>query len=199
MPTRTKGASLINTIAILREVLGAARYHGVVEACPQETQQLIRRTLVATEWVPLELWTPFLQAIYEQVCRKDELQYRRLLRAVCKRDFSTVNRLLLSPSSPQTILEKSSDIWSAYFDTGTLKLESMEVQGKREQATLQMRDLETQFPLHTLTMHAYLEQLMLMAGAQACTVQRTKEQFRDGKLACEYIVSFERNSAPGAA
>jgi hypothetical protein len=110
-----------------------------------------------------------------------------------------VNRLLLSPTSPQTILEKSAEIWAAYFDTGTLKLESTEVSGKREQATLQMRDLETQFPLITLTMHAYLEQLMLMSGAQACTVQRTKEQSRDGKLACEYIISFERNSAPAAS
>ncbi len=199
MATRTKGASLINTIAILREVLGPARYTTVVEGCPADTQQLLRRTLVASEWVPLDLWTPFLQAIYEQVCRKDEGQYRRLLRAVCKRDFSTVNRLLVSPTSAQTILDKSADIWSAYFDTGTLKLESLKLDGRREHATLHMRDMETRCTLLTLTMHAYLEQLMLMSGAQNCTVQRSGELLENDKLRCDYIISYERNSTPGAA
>jgi hypothetical protein len=117
---------------------------------------------------------------------------------VCKRDFSTVNRLLLNPASPQTVLDKSSDIWSAYFDTGTLKVESTQIQGKKELATLQMRDLETHFTLLTLTMHAYLEQLMIMSGAQGCTVQRTKEQLTDGRLCCDYLLSFERSSSPGA-
>ncbi len=81
MPTRIKGASLINTIGILREVLGGSRFQEIVTRCPVQTQNLIRRTLIALEWVPLEQWAPFLQAIYEHICHKDEPQFRRLMRA----------------------------------------------------------------------------------------------------------------------
>lgn len=192
MATRIKGASIINTIAILREVLGAARFQAVLQACPQETQQLIRRTLVAVEWVPLEQWSPFMNAIFEQACRKDEHQYRRLLRAVCKRDFTTVYRVYLNTPTPQVVLDKSPSIWSAYFDTGTLTIGTTQNVLGRERITLEMRGLETTNPIHAITMQAYFEQLMLMAGAQQCSVQRTREEIRDGKISCDYIVEYAK-------
>lgn len=191
MAARIKGASLINTITILREVLGPNRFRAIVATCPVETQQLIRRTLAAVEWIPLEIWAPFLQAIYDQVCRKDEQQFRRLMRAVCKRDFSTVYRIYLAHASPQTLLDQASSIWCAYFDSGTLtKDASSGGEGGHDNVTLQMRGLETEFPLFAITMHAYLEQLMVMAGAQRSTIQRAQEQFLDGKLSCDYVVNL---------
>src|SRR5262249_46579784 len=146
MGARIKGASLINTLAILREVMGVSSFQTIVDGCPPETQQLIRRTLVAVEWVPLVLWAPFLQTIYERTCKKDELQYRRLLRAVCKRDFSTVYRVYMHQATAETVLTRTATIWSAYFDTGSLTLESSEVRDGKLHAVLQMRDLETSYP-----------------------------------------------------
>ncbi len=192
MSSRIKGASIINTIAIMREVLGVNRFQAIVNSLPAETQQLIRRTLVAVEWVPLEVWSPFIQAVFEIACHRDEQQFRRVLRAVCKRDFSTVYRVHLNLASPHAVLNQSPSIWSAYFDTGSLTLESTEAQGDQEKVKLQMRDLETGFPLHALMMQAYLEQLMIMSGAQRCTVQREKENFRSGRLSCDYVVNFAR-------
>ena len=37
MATRIRGATLINTLAILREVLGATRFQAIVAGCPART------------------------------------------------------------------------------------------------------------------------------------------------------------------
>jgi hypothetical protein len=53
-----------------------------------------------------------------------------------------------------------------------------------------MRDLETEFPVYAITMHAYLEQLMIMTGAQRCTIRRARERLESGKLSCDYIINL---------
>ncbi len=39
-------------------------------------------------------------------------------------------------------------------------------------------------------MQAYLEQIMTMAGAKDCSVQRLNEQHQDGKLSCDYLMKY---------
>lgn len=190
MPSRIKGASLINTIGILREVLGVARFQEIVARCPPQTQNLIRRTLIALEWVSLEQWAPFLQAIYEHICHKDEQQFRRLLRAVCKRDFSTLYRSYVAHASPQSVLGKLESIWSSYFDSGSLALAPEPPEPGSQRWVVQMRGLETEFSVYSIMMHAYLEQLMVMTGAKTCTIQRAHEQQDSGKISCDFIVQL---------
>src|SRR5262249_4274505 len=154
-----------------------------ITSCPIETQQLLRRTLVAVEWIPLDDWAPFLTQLYERTCRRDEKAYRKFFRAVCKRDFSTVYRVYLSQPEPEIVLNKLSNIWSPYFDSGSLTLaprSSKEAEIDEESPptviALEMRDLETSHQLYAITLQAYLEQLMVMAGATRCTVQRARER-----------------------
>jgi hypothetical protein len=191
MPPRIKGASLINTIGILREVLGPVRFATLLAACPPETQQLIRRTLVAVEWVSLEVWSPFVQAIYEHLCRRDEHAFRRLMAAVCKRDFTTVYRSLIHLIPPLEILAKSSSLWAAYMDGGSLTVVSSDSENGRRRLTLQLQDLESSYPLHTTILHAYLEQILHMSGAKDCSVRRLQEEQRAGKLYCSYCIELK--------
>lgn len=225
MSSRIKGVSLINTLAILREVLGGNRFQALVSTCPQETQQLIRRTLIAGEWISVDVWGPFVHAVYEHVFRQDEVQFRRLLRAVCKRDFNTVYRQHVAQTSPQEVLDKSSSIFGAYFDGGSLlrttispsltkddlgptaaeataeetaeqemappaELSLPRVAAPDDRIVLQLRDLETHFPVYAMAMHAYLEQALLMAGARHVTITRVREQLREGKLSADFLVDL---------
>jgi hypothetical protein len=201
MSSRIKGVSLINTIAILGEVLGSNRFQTLVSTCPQETQQLIRRTLVAGEWISVDLWAPFVQAVFEHAFRKDEAQFRRLLRAVCKRDFSTVYRQFVTQTSPEEVLDNAANIWSAYFDSGTLSrvaspeeppadASSDDAATPRTRIKLQLRDLDTHFPIYSIAMHAYLEQVLSMAGARQVSITRTLVKIREGKLSCDYLIDL---------
>lgn len=235
MSSRIKGVSLINTLAILREVLGGNRFQTLVSTCPQETQQLIRRTLIAGEWISVDVWAPFIQAVYEHVFRKEEAPFRRLLRAVCKRDFSTVYRQYVTQTSPQEVLDKVSSIFGAYFDGGSLErvTSSFEPTPDEAEATdeelaeqaaapteelaapptptpqtveppdarirLELRDLETHFPVYAMALQAYLEQVLHMSGAPHATITRVRQQLRDGKLSADFLVDLGEQPATTAS
>ena len=188
--SRIKGVPLINSIGVLRDMLGPARLQAMTKLIPAASQPLFSRSLVALEWVPLDQWAPVLQVVFEQLFRKDELQFRRLMRAVCKRDFSGIYRVYVKNTTPHEVLNKAASIWTAYFDTGSLTTEPAEVPNGLLQVTLKMRELQTEFPILATVMLAYIEQILDMAGAEKFTIQRGKELLMLGKLSCDYQINF---------
>lgn len=190
MPAKIKGATLINALAIVREIASPARLQALIDACPTETQQLMRRTLMAIEWISVDSWSPFLQILFDQLAARNEDHFRRLLRSICKRDFSSVYRIYIQGATPATILNKAPNIWSAYFDSGSLTTTELHVREGASRALLQMRDLETSSSIYAMTVHAYIEQLLIMTGAQTSTVQRLRETHRDTRLSCDFAISF---------
>jgi len=145
---------------------------------------------VAVEWVSLEVWSPFIVAIYEQLCRQEEHAFRRLMGAVCKRDFTTVYRSFVHLVPPEEVLNKISNLWAAYIDGGSLALESTDIENGRKRYTLRLHDLETNFSIHVRILQAYLEQILHMVGAKGCTVTRAQEEHNSGKLSCSYTVEL---------
>ncbi len=190
MPTRIKGATIINTLSIVRELLGSDGTQALIASCPRDTQQLLRRTLMAVEWVSVDAWSPLLTAVLERVASRDENKYRRLIRAVCKRDFSGTYRIYLQNADPLALLDKVQSIWSAYFDSGTLSAMPQETKNGMHQVILELRNLDATDPIYLITLHAYIEQLLIMAGAQKSSVQRRRESHLDGRLACDYLVTL---------
>lgn len=195
MPTSIKGAPLLNCMAVVREVAGVKRYDELLSGCPIETQHLLRRTLMAIEWVSLDAWSPFLQAIFERLANRDENQFKRLLRVICQRDFQTIYRPYVLNAKPTTVLGKMQSIWSAYFDSGSLSAGPLTVSGSQHELTIQMRDLETSSSVMFMVVHAYLEQVLAMVGAKDFQVVRNKEARSGmGRLSCEFHVRFREDT-----
>ncbi len=190
MGTSIKGATIINTVSILRELVGSDGAQAIVASCPRETQQLLRRTLMAVEWIDVDVWSPFLSAILERVAGRDELKYRRIMRAVCKRDFSGLYRVYLQNADPYILLDKVQSIWSAYFDSGTLSASALLPKNGQQQSLLELRGLESTAPIYLMTLHAYMEQLLIMVGAVKSSVQRRRESHLDGRLSCDFLVTL---------
>lgn len=191
MPSRLRGAHLISAVAVVREVIGPVQYSALITACPPETRQLLQRTLVAVEWVPVDLWFPFLQTLFEQICQKNEAHLRKLLRATCKREFSSIYRAFLNQvRSGRILFGKTAAIWSAYYDSGSLSAEPLAPQNGQQRYLLRLRDLETRYPICLVGIQAYIEQILSMVGVKSLTVQRSAEQLRDGRLSCEFTVQF---------
>jgi hypothetical protein len=191
MATRVKGAAILDGVSVVREVCGAARFEQLVLDCPQETQKLLQRTMMAIEWVNLDLWTPFLEVLHRQIALQDEPRFRRLLRAFCQRDFQTVYRPYIQSATAVSLCSKIPQIWSAYFESGSLSAGVLAQHDRQYGVTVQLRDIESASPLVTTLVHAYIEQVLTMVGAKDCQVTRMKE-LRQQQLrhACEYQIRF---------
>lgn len=190
MTTRVKGATLINTMAIVRELLPPQRFHQLIDQCPVETQHILKRTLVAVEWIPVDNWSPFMEAIFEHVARRDEDQYRRLMRAVCKRDFTTVYRTYLNGVTARALIAKLPQLWSSYFEGGVLTTRETASHDGVTQAQAEVREFESKSMIFAPMIHAFIEQLLIMTGAQKLLVTRVRDGRRDGLMSCDYLITF---------
>lgn len=190
MPVRVKGATLINTMAVMRELLPAQRYQALISGCPVETQHLLRRTLVAVEWIPADVWSPFLDQVFEQVTQRDEVKFRRILRTVCARDFTTVNRRLIEGTNARGIIAKAPQLYGTYFDAGTFTTRELASHDGVTQAQGELRDFDARSMIHVIALHAFLEQLLTLAGAQRLLVTRVRDGRRDGLVTCDYLMTF---------
>jgi len=193
MATQIKGAVILNCIAFLRETASSVRYEKLVSQCPVETRQLLSRSFMAVEWLNVDLWTPFLQVLHDDVARRDEVKFRRLIRAVCQRDFQSVYRPYVQKSNPLALCGKLQTIWSAFIDGGTLSNAVVSHKGNTTSVVVHLRDLETNSAIMPLVIQAYLEQLLSMVGAKDCVVSTSNvARSASGCLSCEFEMSFQR-------
>ena len=190
MATKIKGVSLVTILGLVREVIGPKRIQELAATCPPETRQLVARTIIGTEWVPLDHWGALLQRIYDDVLRGDEAKFRKLLRVACQRDFATSFRGQLNNLTPLAVIERLPTLWALFFDGGSLLPSGVETQAGQSNLVLQLRNLETGFGLFAITIHAYIEQVLQLTGARDVDVQRLRETLFGGRLSCEYRVRF---------
>jgi hypothetical protein len=190
MATKVNGVSLVTNLGLLREVIGSKRIQDLAATCPPETRQLVARTIVGAEWVPLDHWGALLQRVYDDVLRGDEAKFRKLLRAACQRDFTTSYRGQLNNLTPLAVVERLPTLWALFFDSGSLLPSGLETQGAHSNMVLQLRNLETNFTLFAISIHSYIEQVLQMTGARDIEVQRLRETLFGGRLSCDYRVHF---------
>lgn len=189
MAARIKGATLLSTMALVREACPPQKYQELVASCPVATQKLLRGTLVALEWLSVDVWGPFLVALHQQLCRRDDAKMRKLMRAVFKRDFSTTYRALLAGLTPETLLPKLPTLWPLLLDGGTLRGQAV---GNSGTVLIELREFATSTKIYTIVCEAFVEQLFSMVTPGRVELLRLREQHSDGQLSCDCTLTYER-------
>lgn len=190
MTARMRGSTLISTLAVVREMNPGPRPEEWIRSCPNETQQLLTRTIIAIEWVPADLIAPFLQVLLQRFCMRDELRFRKLMRAVFKRDFLLTHRTLVNTMTTSLLLPKLPMIWSSVFDGSTARAQLLSTDDNVYRGLIEIRDFVCQSTIFGLLFDALIEQLVVHAGARNYLVTRTRESHRDGVYNCDYMITF---------
>lgn len=190
MSARLKGGTLLSTMAVVRELNPGPRPDDWIRSCPQETQQLLTRTLLAIEWVSVDLIAPFLQVLLTQFCQRDEQRFRKLMRAVFKRDFNNTYRMILNTMTGALLIPRLPAIWANGFDGGVLKAQVSSSAENVHRGQVEIRDFVCQSAIYGLVFDAFLEQLVVQVGARNHLVTRTRESHRDGVYSCDYMLTF---------
>lgn len=190
MSTSIKGATVVNTIGLLRELVGRDTLNMLIEYSPPEVQQLIRRTIIAIEWVPADLWALFLEVLLKHLAHQDEIKFRKILRAICKRDFTSQYRAYIQGASVLELIDKLPTVWSAYFNSGALSVGSLVSTNNNYSISLRLSDFHGRSPVYVILLHAYLEQLLRLVGAGDPVVERGHDQQRSGIWSCEYKLQW---------
>jgi len=190
MSARLKGGTLLTTMAVVRELNPGPRAEDWVRACPPETQLLLRRTLLAIEWISADLFAPFLQVLLVQACQRDENRFRKLMRVVFGRENNSTYRLTQNTLTAALLIPRLPGIWSSRFDGGTLKAQLSSADEHVRRGVVEIRDFQCESSIYGLVFDAFLEQMVIQVGARNYMVTRTRESHLGGIYNCDYLLTF---------
>lgn len=187
---RLKAASIINNIAIARELLGPDALSALLSPLPEATRALFERRILALEWIDADEWLAFQQAMLDVHFAGDELRMREYMHRVCERDFNTFYKIILKLSSAKTVLSRAGKIWMTYAEPGELTIDIGRPRDGKTDVTVRLVGFETEHQVFAVLLHAFIEQLLVMTGARDLVVQRTRIEHSRNKLSCDLVARF---------
>jgi hypothetical protein len=185
-----KASGIIHTIEVVREQVDAARLAELSAGLPAATRALLERRILPVEWIPVDDWMPFQQMLLEKHFGGDEEAFRKLMRKVCERDFNTFYKVLIKlVLSPDSLLERASKLCSTYNDAGALRILGKTTRNGKTEVRARVEGVKTRHTAYAVGFHAYVEQLLAMAGARDVEIER-QIRITGGVLECDLTARY---------
>jgi len=114
---RTKGITLTHARAYAEKTFGTAAWERVLAACEGDDRAVLGG-IVAVGWYDLGLYARTLRALDAVLGYGDLTLLDELGRYGAEKDFTTVYRLFFRMGNPIYAIEKTTDYWRKFHDTG---------------------------------------------------------------------------------
>lgn len=181
---RVKGLTFADLSAFVRDRGGDAAWSRLREALAPADRALLDE-VVAVGWYPLDAQLRALFAAPEALGRDARATMRDYGLFCAERHVSRVYRVLFLVLNPATLLEKTGEYWSRFYDAGTWQV-------SRESDTRARGDL-TGFAqpeaLHCEFLASYIAAMFDRVGAKdaRCTHPRCRTR---GDTVCSFVVEW---------
>ena len=113
---RVKGRAVLDAIAVLREKHGPAAVDALVTTLPPEAQEVLRGTILANEWYPLDAMTSFMTAGNRVYHGGDEGEIIDRSERVIEAQLGGIYRIFVRFGSPEFIVKRLAALAQTYFD-----------------------------------------------------------------------------------
>jgi hypothetical protein len=113
---QVKGRVLIDTVTLVRERYGEEGWSSLVAALDGETQELLRGSLLANAWYPLDVLTAVMAADVRMFLAGDESVIQARAEELIARQLGGIYRFFVRLGSPEFIIKRLGTIHATYFD-----------------------------------------------------------------------------------
>jgi hypothetical protein len=169
--TKLKALSILQARAYSLEKFGVDAIERVQASLSEEVRsQLYSEHLLPVDWIEVELAVQHVQAYDNVLGTGDGELASSLVRAVAERHFKGLYRVVFLVASPQAVLEKSSRLWTRYYDRGE-SLVTVHEPGHATSRIVGCPDL----PLgHEILILPYQEEVLRQCGAKQPSAVHTR-------------------------
>ncbi|MEW6515569.1 MAG: hypothetical protein AB1439_01510 [candidate division FCPU426 bacterium] len=129
---------------------------------PADQQELFGRAVLPVSWVDLGAIMSFMLAADRLLAKGDKGLIGDVMRYKAQKEFTGIYRFFLSLASPKTIMRRASVIWKKMYSEG----EAVVLNETKTSIDIKVTELKTQPPYHDLSVVAYAEEVMRIAGWQ---------------------------------
>ena len=172
-----KGTNLAHTRAFVMKEFGELGLAKVREGLGRETQSAFD-SFVATNWYPASIFVELVHALDRTLGNGDGKILERAGAYGAEYDLTRIHRLLFRFANPGFVLEKSTEIWSRFFDTGEWQIS----RPSPTSAEGVLRDFGIVDKALCEYLRAYLRRLFELVGAKQVEVRHTECRARGGKV-----------------
>ncbi|MET0389363.1 MAG: hypothetical protein ABW321_25540 [Polyangiales bacterium] len=186
--TKLKALYVLQCIEFLREHHGddcIARVQAVME--PTAREHVYSPLLLATDWIDVAYAVEHALA-YDRVSgtERDHAASSKMISGLVARHYNGLYRPLFSTvATPLTVLEKSSRLWSRFYDAGESLLE-IHNNTSVTKRIINCPDMPKQ---HDVLISPYYEELLRQSGARHVSARHTK-CVAHGAETCEWLLNW---------
>jgi V4R domain len=182
-----KGTNLAHIHAFVKTAFGEDGLQVVRRALAPETQAAFD-SFVAVSWYPASTYVEMLHAVDatlgENGAREKEI-LRRAGAYAAEYDLTRIHRVLFRFANPGFVLERSTEIWGRFFDTGHWKI----VRPTSTSVDALLTDFGLVDRAVCTYLEAYLRRLFELVGAKDVEIRHPECRARGGKV-CKFLGSW---------
>jgi hypothetical protein len=169
--TRLKALSVIQCREYVLEKHGPEGIERVkAELSPLARQRIYADELLATDWLEVEYGLAHAKAYDRAFGSGDGRASSEMIRALAARHFTTLYRTMVSRDTPLSCLDKSSRLWSRYYDQGEIEL----VLNSPTHVIKRLRGCPDMPRDHDWLTNPYYEEMVRQCGAKDVTVRHPR-------------------------
>jgi predicted hydrocarbon binding protein len=177
---RTKGITYLGVRAFVEEGFGSRAWDDVRFRMRANERELLD-SVVAVGWYDLATYAVLLRQVDAVVGSGDRGTMRALGRFQAARDLKVYHRVFLRFANPSYTIEKTSELWRRYHDTGSWRVERL---AENHASASLLRHGVVDGTL-CAAMSAYMERLLELVGARSLQFEHPKCR-AEGEPACVF-------------
>jgi len=185
-PIQSKAFTLIGALRFVEERFGPQAREKLIASLDPEGQELCRRTLLSSEWIPFGVQVQVYQQADRLFGSGDLALCRQIGRFTCETEMSTINRIFLQFASLETWIRSAGLMWRRYYSAGALAVDGF----SREGGDVLVTDFDPLSPAFCEDFCGWLERTVELSGHEVVSARHVACVL-DGAPACRHALRWK--------
>jgi len=186
-----KAVNLRSSIQFITEKFGEDNFNAMVNTLSDADKSVVTdQNLLVNQWIPLDLWVRFFDAIIRELCGGDESIMFEAAKHNANKELNTLYKVFIKMASPEFIVKSSGIIVKTYLKSDDKKIEVKATEIERNKFDLKIYGLEAKHRLFKLGILGWSKTALELSGAKNVTMDYTKS-FEEEKGCFSIIVAWE--------
>ncbi len=189
---RAKGSIFLNSRDYIVNSIGDSVWKLVLANLPGDDAEFFEKNIAKSEWYPVPLLNNLVNTYDLVVGNGDFLSIVPIAEYIAKKDLGPVFEVFVDLKNPQVILNSAPSLWSRYFDSGRVDVESVNTDDKS--STLVLYELADEMKasgvaICTFAVPEWFKTGLLMSGTGSVAITQTECRYK-GAESCKYEIKW---------
>jgi hypothetical protein len=188
-----KGSIFVHTRGYTIKVHGESVWKEILSHLSEKDREILEGSLTKADWYPVPLLNRLISVYDNMFGNGDFKSIVPIAEYIAEQDLGPVFDIFVNLKSPPFVLSSAPSLWSRYFDTGEVSIETADDDKRYYKIVLKEIADENRVSGQALCTYGnptWLKSALIMAGAKSVTMSHTDCRYK-GASSCALEVWWE--------